>query len=173
VGERTVEIELGTVQDKTVFRNLMQLYLHDFSEHSGRDPDPHGLFEYGYLDYYWTPDGRADGFMPFLVKVDGQLAGFVLKNRYSNLGLDDTEHSIAEFFVMRKWRRTGVGRRAAFEVFDRFRGRWEVAQRRSNKDAQAFWRSVIEDYTSGDYEETNSSPPAWDGFAQCFTSVER
>ncbi|HSH79924.1 MAG TPA: hypothetical protein VLA19_15465 [Herpetosiphonaceae bacterium] len=73
--EPDVAVLLGTVQDKPVFRNLMQLYQYDFSAFSGTNPDPHGVFEYAYLDHYWTPDGRVEGRMPFLVRVDEQLGG--------------------------------------------------------------------------------------------------
>jgi predicted acetyltransferase len=170
-----VEVVIGEVWDKPVFRNLMQLYLYDFSEHDRRDPDPHGLFDYGYLDHYWTSDWRDDGWVPFLVRVEGRLAGFALKGGrgYSHLGRNDTEHSITEFFVMRKWRGSGVGCRVAFELFDRFSGRWEVAQKRTNVVAQSFWRSVIGEYTGGDFENVDSRTPGWDGFVQCFVSGGR
>ena len=166
-------VVLGEAEDKVVFRNLMHLYLYDFSEHDGRDPNPHGLFEYAYLDHYWTPDWRADGWFPFLVKADGQLAGFVLKGGlgHSHLGRKKTEHSIMEFFVMRKWRREGVGRWVACELFDRFPGRWEVAQRRTNVAAQGFWLSVLDGYTGGDFENVDSRPPGWDGLAQHFETL--
>ena len=77
--EQAVEVALGAAQDKPIFRNLMHLYLYDFSEHNGRDPNPHGLFEYAYLDHYWTSNSQAEGRVPFLITVDGRLAGFALK----------------------------------------------------------------------------------------------
>jgi predicted acetyltransferase len=169
--ERAIELLPGTMRDKSVFRNLMQLYLYDFSEYNGADPDSHGLFEYGYLDHYWTPAGRDEGRAPFLITAEGYLAGFVLKGgAHSRAGRGDVEHGIAEFFVMRKWRRSGVGRQAAFELFDRFPGRWEVAQKRSNTPAQAFWLAVIGEYTRGGFENADLRTPDWDGFVQCFMS---
>lgn len=163
-----IALRVGTIADKPIFHHLMQLYLYDFSEHDGRDPDPHGIFNYHYLDHYWTADGQIEGRVPFLVIVDTQLAGFVLKRRQSYLGMSDTEHSIAEFFVMRKWRRFGIGRTVACELFDRFPGRWEIAQERTNAAAQTFWRSIIGEYTRGQYEEVMLRPPAWDGPVQSF-----
>ena len=60
---------------------------------------------------------------------------------------------MAEFFVMRKFRRQGVGSRVARQLFDRFPGRWEIAQKLENKIGQAFWRTLIADYTNGSYRE--------------------
>jgi predicted acetyltransferase len=60
---------------------------------------------------------------------------------------------------MRKYRRVGIGRKAAFHVFDRFRGTWKVEQDETNVVAQAFWRSVIGEYTDGDFEETDVDGP--------------
>ena len=50
---------------------------------------------------------------------------------------------MAEFFVMRKYRRRGIGRQAAADVFARFAGPWQVRQQRSNPAATAFWRRAI------------------------------
>ncbi len=96
---------------------------------------------------YWSEDDR----WAFLVRVDGELAGFVL------VGPDgtqrDTQYDIGEFFILRKFRGQGVGQRVAFDIFDRFRGRWEVRQVVQNKPATAFWRKVVDRYTGGNYHE--------------------
>lgn len=157
----------GTIADKSVFRNLMQLYQYDVSEFNGQNPDSHGLFEYNYLDQYWTGSGRQEGRLPLLILVDGQVAGFILKHRYSWLDEADLPHFVAEFFVMRKWRRQGVGRLAAAELFRRFPGRWEVAQEPDNKIAQRFWRQVIGECTGSQYQE-RAGTEQWDGPIQRF-----
>ena len=50
---------------------------------------------------------------------------------------------LAEFFVMRKYRRHGVGTFLARELFSRFPGAWQVRQMASNSAATAFWRRAI------------------------------
>ncbi|HSH79923.1 MAG TPA: hypothetical protein VLA19_15460 [Herpetosiphonaceae bacterium] len=97
----------------------------------------------------------------------------MLKGKHSYLGRGDTEHNIAEFFVLRKWRRLGIGRRVAFDLFERFPGGWEIAEERLNAAAQAFWRSIVGEYTGGYFTEVDSHPPAWDGPVQYFRSSER
>jgi predicted acetyltransferase len=142
-----VEVIAAAELDKEVLRNLMQLYIHDLSEAEGFDVDPHGRFWYRWLDHYWTQEGRH----PYLVRVDGKWAGFVLVREHSS----DGRHSIAEFFVMRKYRRLGVGTRVADQTLRSLPGKWEVHQAERNVTAQAFWRGVIAQVTGGAYEEVD------------------
>lgn len=118
--------------DRAVLRRLVELYRYDFSEFDGADVGLHGEFGYRYLDHYWTESGRQ----PFLFRVDNNWAGFALVREMP-------PYDMAEFFVMRKYRRVGVGRRAAVDVFDRFPGAWQIRQQLSNSAATAFWRRVI------------------------------
>ena len=135
--------------DKPLLRNLVNLYFYDASEYTGRDVDEHGCFEYRYLDHYWTD---VDHRWPNLIRVDGQIAGFVLVNDYPHLE-SRPARTIAEFFILRKYRRQGVGEMAARHVFDLFPGPWEVSEIPQNVGAQAFWRRVIDRYTGGRWEE--------------------
>ncbi len=146
-----VEVTKALVEDSSVLRHLLELYMYDFSEFAGWDVNDHGLFGYKYLDHYWTEPDR----IPFLIRVGGKLAGFVLVRIHER---DDggSEASIAEFFVMRKYRRRGIGRTVAWRVFDMFPGRWEVSQLKENASGRAFWRDVIAGYTGGSFTETTS-----------------
>lgn len=141
------ELVPARVEDKSVITNLLQLYLYDFSELAGWAINEHGLFNYPYLDHYWTEPDRH----PFLVRADGELAGLALVCSLAS----DGEHvnHLAEFFILRKLRRIGVGEAAARQLFDRFPGTWSVAQRNWNVAAQHFWRRVIDRYTGGAFTE--------------------
>lgn len=136
--------------DYPAFRNLMHLYLYDFSEYTGDDVDEQGMFVDEYLERYWVEPTRY----PFLIRVGGKLAGFVLVRQLDDQPVGQlVTHSIAEFFVMKKYRRHKIGARVACEVFDRFPGRWNVSQEPLNLPAQAFWRRVIGEYTGNRYHE--------------------
>jgi predicted acetyltransferase/predicted kinase len=169
-GGLRVELRQGRVDEKPIFANLLNLYLHDLSAYTGAGPDADGRFRYHYLDAYWPPEGQAEGRVPYLIHAEGELSGFVLKTRHSRLRDDASANSVAEFFVVRTWRRAGVGRRAACALFDLIPGRWEVAQLRHNTAARAFWRSVISDYTDGRFVEHQLADERWDGTVQEFVS---
>jgi predicted acetyltransferase len=83
--------------------------------------------------------------------------------------------SLEEFFILRKFRRSGIGRRAAYEVFDRFPGRWQLSQTANNRVAHAFWRRIIDDYTGGKFEERSDPTNHWCTTWQTFRSpgIER
>ncbi len=152
-----IALQLATRNDRLILRNLLELCQHDYSEYNQADVDEYGLFGYSYLDHYWREAGRY----PFLIKADGQLAGFVLVRRLGEeTGI--ARYSVAEFFVLRKYRRRGVGREVAFRVFDKLPGIWCVAQEADNHPAQIFWQEVIAAYTGGHFIEIPASDE-WPG----------
>ncbi len=160
-----MEIKSVPLEQKAVLRNLLQLYHYDFTEFIPFEVDSHGLYGYKYLDHYWTDKGRY----PFIIYVDGNIAGFVLIRDYPLEELNENAHSIAELFVMKKYRCQGIGKKTAFQMFNQFPGLWEVAQIAENKPAQAFWRKVIHEFTQGNFEEVQKDH--WKGSIQRFRTV--
>ena len=154
----------ASLEQKPVLHRLMQLYLYDASDFTGDDPNQEGVFSYRYFEEYWREPDR----FPFLIYCDGNLAGFLLVNTYTVVLEQGAGMSIAEFFVMRKYRRQGVGKQAAFCTFDRFPGPWEVREHDKNYAGQEFWRAIISEYTGGDYLETVLDTPSWTGPVQTF-----
>lgn len=143
-----IKIQRASLDKKSVLRKLMELCQHDYSEFDQADVNAHGLFGYKYLDNYWTEAERH----PFLVRVSDKLVGFVLV-RAVDIQNEPVTHAVTEFFVLRKYRRQGIGREVAWQIFDLFPGKWSIYQEEGNLPAQSFWRQVIDEYTQGVYEE--------------------
>lgn len=142
-------IELVPKRKQAVIVNLMQLYLYDFTKYLDISVNDQGLFlPYPDLDEFWKKRERK---YPYLITFDQRPAGFALIERMDDAA--EADYYMTEFFVMQKYRRTGLGTWAATRLFDHFQGRWKVTQVSSNIPAQAFWRKVIEAYTGGRYEE--------------------
>ncbi len=133
------EVIAAAPEQAPILANLLELYIHDFSEFRTLEIGAEGRFGYSSLPLYWSEPGRH----PFLVKVDGQWAGFVLVKRKSGLSNSDAVWDMAEFFVIRGWRRRGIGTQIAHEVWNRFPGRWEVRVMRTNVAAERFWAGAI------------------------------
>lgn len=144
---------------------LFQLYAYDLSEVLAMDVEDDGRFRAYPLDHYWR-DPRCHA---FVIRAGGKLAGFALVQQRSRLSGDESVNDLAEFFVLRRWRKQGVGERAATWLFDCFRGRWEVRQKRENQPATAFWRRVIGRYTNFDEEMLDDE--RWRGPVQRFVSA--
>jgi predicted acetyltransferase len=134
---------------KPILENLMQFYIYDFSEYIELDVEENGLFKpYQYLEEYWR-DGNNR--FPYIIKKNNKYVGFVLVKLVK--AESRTYFSMAEFFIMKKYRRNGVGKAIAFEIFKLHKGQWEVYQKETNKPAQMFWGKVIREYTEEMFEE--------------------
>ncbi|MGQ9904695.1 MAG: GNAT family N-acetyltransferase [Anaerolineae bacterium] len=153
-------------RDDDLLRNLYQLYLYDFSEFMDWAVNARGRFDESDLDGCWDDPRRHH----YLIRVDGQPAGFVMIDEVDRSRLTGQSDILLmrEFFVLRAYRRHGVGRIAACRAFEMFPGRWEVFQLQENVVAQKFWRKVIGEYTAGNYVETACSEPGWRGVMQTF-----
>jgi len=146
-----VKIEVSPAPDDVaIVRNLFALYAHDMSAFVGLDVGDDGAFAIpASVASYWSGPDASERF-PFLVRADGKLAGFALVRR---IVVDPDTYDVGEFFILRKYRRSGIGRFVARTLFDRFAGAWEVRELPANAAAQAFWRRIIGDYTREAFTE--------------------
>jgi hypothetical protein len=80
-----------------ILANLLELYLHDFSEFHHLEIGPDGRFGYPNLHLYWNnPDRHA-----FLIQVNGKLAGFALIKKEPDTPSGQSAWDMAEFFILR------------------------------------------------------------------------
>jgi predicted acetyltransferase len=138
-----IEVIPAAPEQEPILANLLELYAHDFSEFHDLAIGADGRFGYKCLPLYWSEPGRH----PFLVRVEGELAGFVLVKRGSEVSGNETVWDMAEFFVIRGYRRRGIGTHVAHEVWRRFPGLWEVRVMEANVSAQQFWARAISIFT--------------------------
>jgi len=165
-----IALEAATLRDSGVLANLLELYAHDLSAAFALELAADGRFGYEKLPLYWSePDRR----FPFVIRCGTRIVGFALTTRGSPASEDPEDFDVAEFFVVRRHRRCGVGRRAAFLLWNRFPVRWIVRVSEGNHTGRKFWARVITEYTSGRFVETTraGSPNAWQVFA--FDSANR
>jgi predicted acetyltransferase/cyclopropane fatty-acyl-phospholipid synthase-like methyltransferase len=160
-----IALEAAGPKDAGLLANLLELYIHDLSAaFPGVEPGEDGRFGYDKLPLYWSEPERR---FAFLIRQGARVAGFVLVRRGSPMSDDPDVHDVAEFFVLRAHRRSGVGRRAAFLLWNRLAGSWIVRVSEANRGALAFWTGVIDEYTAGAAKESTRTalPSAWRVFA--------
>lgn len=158
-----VEVTPSHANERQVLANLIQLYVHGFSEYKSGTPrgelQDDGRFPDYPLDAYW----RKDNQYPLLFRLNGRLVGFALVNADAH-GDAPVERNMAEFFVVRKHRRSGVGAVAARHVFSLYPGLWEAAVARRNTGAVAFWRIAINGHPQVcDLKEADFAGEKWEG----------
>jgi predicted acetyltransferase len=150
----TMNLRQVKLEDREILANLLEKYDYEFSQYDGRDVNKLGLFGYGYLDYYWAENRR----WAYFIEINGNLAGFAMVIDLPEVEGIETDFQMAEFFVMYKYRRTGVGRWAVFQVFDKHKGRWQLKRHPKNIASVHFWNNVINEYTKGEFELITAHP---------------
>jgi predicted acetyltransferase len=138
----SIEIIPASPEQAPVLANLLELYAHDFSEFIDLKLGADGRFGYEHLSLYWTEPDRY----PFLLTVNDYLAGFVFVHRGSQISVDESIWDMAEFFIVRGYRRLGIGRQVAHEIWKKFPGRWEVRVMDRNQKAKDFWECAIGEF---------------------------
>ena len=158
-----ISLERAEPSQRATLANLVQLYIHDFSEFLsaqrklavGEDGRFADLLR---LDEYWREADRSVWF----IRAGGQLAGFALLNKNSHSGRP-LDFNMGEFFVMRTFRRDGVGARAAVDLIRMHPGQWEIAVSARNPPALAFWPRVIAAADARSVEQLEGDGKAWTG----------
>jgi predicted acetyltransferase len=156
-----VTLELAKVTDTALLSNLLELYIHDLSAvFPDVEMGPDGRFGYSKLPLFWTEPERG---FPFLITINSRAVGFALVTLGSPASDDPHVFDIAEFFVTRAYRRSGVGRKAALLLWNRLQGSWTVRASEGNPGACAFWRRIIAEFTGGTAVELGrpGSPHGW------------
>lgn len=162
----SLEVRIATSADRLPLFRMLELYQHDLSDIWDQDLDVHGEFGYE-LDRYW----RQAHCHPFVALIDGHYAGFALVD--GSVKVAKTGHWMDQFFVLKKYRRSGIGKAIAMNTFKALPGYWEVGQMTQNTAAQHFWRTVIAEQTGGAYSEQVLTTGWWQGVVQCFQTDAR
>ena len=127
---------------------MASYYAYDISEYMGWEQQKDGTHSIG-IDFikYW----KTENTFPIIVKYKVELFGFVIVDKDVCDKMND--YNIAQFFILRKFLRKGIGRYLAFQCFDKFPGKWEVFVMPGNEGAYRFWRNIINGYTNSKFKE--------------------
>jgi predicted acetyltransferase len=130
-----VGIEQIAARERDVLWRYLQFYIYDMSRFTGAQPVD-GVFPYSHFDAYW---GEGEQRSAWWAKVGGEIAGFAL------VRCDGRERcrEVAEFFIVNRWRRRGIGLSFARQLLRRFPGPWRLLELANNQGAIAFWHRVL------------------------------
>jgi predicted acetyltransferase len=144
--ESKVKLENATIDKWDLLQNLLFLYAYDFSIFTDDDVSECGNYNFGrLLRYYWN-EKNPD---PIIIRFDENIAGFVMLKFVDYKS--EERLSIAEFFILKKYRKKGLGSFVAERIFDNHKCKWYLDVVIANKPADKFWRKVVENYTDGEY----------------------
>jgi predicted acetyltransferase len=159
----SLTVTRAAISEHPLLQRMLELYQHDLSDIWDQDLDPNGEFGYA-LDPFWQDPNCA----AYIFRVEGHPAGLALVDR--SVKVPGGDFWMDQFFVMKKYRRQGVGSAAASVVFNAHVGQWQVGQMSDNLMAQTFWHRTIGRYTQNQYTEVQLTSGWWQGRVQCFMS---
>lgn len=157
-----VTLALANKQDMRAVRHFFVAFFYDLSQYDDNLiineaglpawkpfglPGPQTFDECATVNW-WIRD-RCE---PYLIRVDGVPAGFAMictEKRFIPQGVD---YELLDFYIAPRYRRQGVGRQAALAAFGLYHGRWAIFELEKNFPARAFWQTIINEYTQGNYD---------------------
>lgn len=148
-------------EDFPALQQMLELYQYELSDIWPQDAD--GQARYGYdLDRHRL----GERFHAHVARVGAQYAGFALVAPAVVTRREG--HWMEQFFVLKRYRRAGLGQAFATGVLQAHPGPWEVGQMPANTAARAFWRRVIGALTGERYTELQVTEGWWQGTVQQF-----
>lgn len=126
-----IRLVAAALDQKPVIANLVQLYLYDMTETMPFPVGADGRFEYGFLERFWR--------FPYLIHAGDEIAGFALVIDECPLTGRKPCWFMAEFFILKAYRRRGAGQAALEAALALHPGDWHIAVPRANASAMAFW----------------------------------
>lgn len=141
------KLEKVKLEEKEILYNLLQFALYDGSKYIENKINNNGVFDYKWFDNYFTDNDR---YAYFIKNEFDDLIGFVMINQ--NMKLLSNGHSVAEFLILPYYRRNHIGKKVAFDIFEHFKGNWEVEPIENSEEAYCFWKNVISDYTKDNFK---------------------
>jgi predicted acetyltransferase len=153
-----IELMPVSIDKKDILNNLLEKYNYEFSQYDKIPFNQNGLYNYRYLDYYWTEEGRA----AYFIVVDNNLAGFVMINKHPECD-KPINWAIAEFFVSYNYRRCGVATTIMNEVFKIYKGYWHIKYHPKNIASEIFWTKTANKASNGNYEIIKGNEDYFDG----------
>jgi len=142
--ENDIEIVKATVDQQTIFANLLELMAYEHTEQWKFDIGDNGFYGYEELPLFWTDPNRY----PYLIYVNDKISGLVIVQKGSPISDDKDIWDIAEFFIMKKYKKQGIGTKVAHKIWAQFKGCWQVRVLVENEIASAFWLQAIKKFSS-------------------------
>lgn len=155
--EENVKLIRIESKDKSILQNLFQLYMHDITASLPMDVNDHGLFEYDYIDYYFTKDNRY----AYLIYIEDKIAGFVLiDDEFMVLDKQNNApcYDFSEMFILNAYKKKGYGEIVVNKIFDMYKGNWEIRPVPRSEGAKRFWLKVVKNYTNYNFVENYPKP---------------
>jgi predicted acetyltransferase len=145
----------ATIRDQPHIEHLWPFYVYDLTRYCGHKPGWQNPTDLSFTsscvkDYFADQNSQL-----FLVKVDDELAGFLMVKKPDFL--PEVDWFLSEFYITSNFQRNGIGHAAAIEIFTRLKGKWALGVLPENVAAYAFWKKTLIAFTNNHYHEAHKT----------------
>jgi predicted acetyltransferase len=160
-GRMHLDIQLARAEDFAALEQLLELYQYDLSDIWTQDLDVDARYGFDLTRHLRAEHSRA-----YIARSGAQYVGLAL---VAPALVTRTEGTwMEQFFILKRYRRSGAGRALARHVLFSHPGLWEIGQMPGNAAATAFWRRVIGEVTGERFVERQVTAGWWQGLVQQF-----
>ena len=145
LNKNDITIVEATLEQQELYRNLVNLQYHDLSEFRDNfDIQEDGRFEWGFAACF-KPNNEHHH--PLLIMSKNRIVGFLIFSVFKGKH-PEVDFQLVEMFVLKMYRKKGIGKTAIQLIFDEFKGRYHLDVAESNLSAIKFWEYLISDKSS-------------------------
>jgi predicted acetyltransferase len=141
-----IRLVKATLDQKPIITNLCELRAYDLTEQFDFDIGDDGFYGYKDLHLFWEDSNRH----PFLIYCNDKIAGFCCVQKGSPIANNASVWDMTEFFIMKKYKRQGVGSEITSQIWQQFPGQWQIRVYAKNTIATQFWHNVIRNHVPTD-----------------------
>jgi predicted acetyltransferase/GNAT superfamily N-acetyltransferase len=143
-----IKIIPATLDDYPIVQDLARFYVYEMSNYCGFISNEWTTPENGLYECFdFKRSFIAENRKAFIIRVNGELTGFVL------LRNDNKIFIIDEFFIIAKFQGKGIAFHVAKNIFAMHPGPWELAVIPENIRGLKFWKKTIAKCTDGIFDK--------------------
>ncbi|MDR0569415.1 MAG: GNAT family N-acetyltransferase [Spirochaetaceae bacterium] len=150
-------IERIRFEDRELLGDMPQKYQHEIRRESfpAFAVDDAVSIDFPNFDNYWNDSE----YVPFFIKADGEIAGFVFVDKYFwVLSKAERHYNVSDIYVREEYRGKGIGKAAMLALLALFKGVWEVKPLCNSKKAETFWERTLKAYSEETFKAYYSGP---------------
>ena len=136
-----VTLRVASEEDKTLFKNLFNMYQNELGLYCAefQDVDPNGYYDAASADWLFSSGGAV---IPIVIECDERIAGFAVITLPPYCP-ENYDYCIQEFFVVGYYRGKGVAQAAAEALLGAVKGRYAAAVLNKNQRAKIFFSELF------------------------------
>ena len=157
-----IYVKIANESDFFIIKNFIPLFRHYIGEVYDELPNEYGVFAYDDSKTLQEMCDKRESWIknpetkfPIIIYAFNRPVGYMFVSKVYSDVFEGNSYFLEALFLVKSVRRKGIGSLVVKQVFDKFKGKWELNTSASerNLETQSFWRKVLNEYRCGKYKE--------------------